>query len=287
MFPRTTWLACLLFLNAHGVWAVEPTAGAPHLHLGWTNGMLTVSGGRLPAPVPIHYLEAYCRPGSTDRDWSQTVIPHRSELIGVDPAGERLELRDILADGVVVEHRLIARADEVEFRVEAHNPAQTPSLAHWAQPCMRVEGFTGGPKQDTRQAVPAYVRKCFIFVAGKLHRLPTDPWALRARYVPGQVWAAPGVDRDDVNPRPLSQLIPSNGLIGCYSADERLILAIAWEPWQELFQGVITCVHSDFRIGGLAPGERKVIRGRLYVVEADPGALVKRYERDFGVAPTR
>ena len=28
-------------------------------------------------------------------------------------------------------------------------------------------------------------------------------------------------------------------------------LATAWEPYQELFQGVIVCMHSDFRIGGL------------------------------------
>ena len=102
--------------------------------------------------------------------------------------------------------------------------------------------------------------------------------------MPGQVWAAPGVDRRDVNPRPLSVWTPSSGLIGCYSADERSILATAWEPWQELFQGVIACIHSDFRIGGLAPGERKKIRGKLYIVEADLKSLVRRYQRDFGIA---
>ena len=60
-----------------------------------------------------------------------------------------------------------------------------------------------------------------------------------------------------------------------------MILAVAWEPYQEIFQGVIACLHSDFRIGGLKPGETKKIRGKLYVVPADVPALVKRYERDF------
>ena len=28
-------------------------------------------------------------------------------------------------------------------------------------------------------------------------------------------------------------------------------MAVAWEPYQEIFLGVITCIHSDFRLGGL------------------------------------
>ena len=59
--------------------------------------------------------------------------------------------------------------------------------------------------------------------------------------------------------------MPSNGLIGCFSGDEKLIFATAWEPYQELFQGVARCLHSDFRIGGLAPGETKKIRGKIYL----------------------
>ena len=103
----------------------------------------------------------------------------------------------------------------------------------------------------------------------------------KARYTPGQVWCPVNVDRADVNPRPLSELVPSSGLIGCFSADDKQILATAWEPYQELFQGVITCLHSDFRIGGLKPGETKSIRGKLYLTGPDVDALVKRYEADF------
>ena len=85
---------------------------------------------------------------------------------------------------------------------------------------------------------------------------------------------------DDVNPRPLNPHTPSNGLIGCFSADDQLILATAWQPYQELFQGVIRCIHSDFRIGGLAPGQARTIRGRIYIVPNDPPALRRRYEMD-------
>ena len=52
-------------------------------------------------------------------------------------------------------------------------------------------------------------------------------------------------------------------------------MAVAWQPYQELFLGVITCIHSDFRIGGLAAGETTEIRGKIYVVDADVGGAGK------------
>ena len=42
-------------------------------------------------------------------------------------------------------------------------------------------------------------------LADAVARLPTEPWATQARYVPGQVYAPVGVNRNDVNPRPLSR----------------------------------------------------------------------------------
>ena len=120
-----------------------------------------------------------------------------------------------------------------------------------------------------------------MYLGGKPERLPTQPWAREARYTPGQVWCPEGVSRDDVNPRPLSPLVPSNGLIGCVSGDGSKILATAWEPYQELFQGVAHCVHSDFRIGGLKPGETKRIKGKLYILPNDVEGLLARYKKDF------
>ena len=58
-------------------------------------------------------------------------------------------------------------------------------------------------------------------------------------------------------------------------------MAVAWEPYQEIFQGVIACMHNDFRIGGLAPGETKAIRGKIYIVESDIPGLLRRFEKDF------
>jgi hypothetical protein len=83
-------------------------------------------------------------------------------------------------------------------------------------------------------------------------------------------------DQPEPNPQ-----TPANGLIGCFSGDETMIFATAWEPYQELFQGVARCLHSDFRLGSLEPGQTKHIKGKIYLVPNDVGALLTRYQEDF------
>lgn len=269
----------LILLVAAGplVSAAEPKP----LAISWEKNFLTIRGDFPGEEIKIMYLEAYCRPGSTDRDWGQTVIPHKAELLLTTENDGAIRLKDTLADGVTVRHVITPGKDEVDFQVTATNPTDKESLAHWAQPCIRVDKFTGAGNSDARVLVPTYARKCFIFLDGKLTRLPTEPWADKARYTPGQVYCPKDVDRNDVNPRPLSKLVPSSGLCGCFSADEKQIMAVAWDPYQEIFQGVIACIHSDFRLGGLKPGETKKIHGKLYIVPADVAKLIERYEKDF------
>ncbi len=257
----------------------EPEAG---LTLAREDNWLIIRGDKLPeGEVRVNYLEAYCRAGSTDADWvGHTLVPHETELASLTPDGRRMELQCTLEDGLIVQHRITAGRDEVDFRLVAHNPTDERSEAHWAQPCMRVGPFTGYVDPD----IPSpedYLHKCFVFIGSELERMPTPEWETEARYTPGQVWRPAHVPKTDVNPRPLNPVIPSKGLIGCYSADESLILATAWEPYQELFQGVARCLHSDFRLAGLEPGEIKRVRGKIYITSNDVPALVARYRRDF------
>ncbi|MFI5381362.1 MAG: sugar phosphate isomerase/epimerase family protein [Tepidisphaerales bacterium] len=243
---------------------------------------LILNAAQIPGhELRINYLEAYCRGKSHDADWiKQTVIGHKTRLVSLSADRRRMELQCTLDDGVVVDHVITATDDAVDFRLTARNPTAAESAAQWAQACVRLGRFAGF--DDTGKNIDDYLPKCFIFMDGKLNRMPTPPWATEARYTPGQVWPGPGVDPADVNPRPLSTLKPSNGLIGCFSADDKLIFATAWEPYQELFQGVARCLHSDFRIGGLKPGETKQIRGKIYIVPNDVENLLRRYNADFG-----
>ncbi|MEK7674234.1 MAG: hypothetical protein AAB676_00180 [Verrucomicrobiota bacterium] len=85
----------------------------------------------------------------------------------------------------------------------------------------------------------------------------------------------------DVNPRPISPDRPVNGLMGCFSGDSKYLLAMAWDRTQELFQGVIVCLHNDPHVGGLKAGETKKLRGKVYFLKNDPANLLERYHRDF------
>lgn len=256
-------------------WATAGCSFQAPITLHWAQNMLTVSHARIPGqPIVVNYLEAYCRPGSTDRDWHSTVIPHQTRLVFARADGRRIKLQCTLNDGVIVNHLIHAHEDHVAFDLTAHNPTDQRSEAHWVQPCIRLDRFI---RKDKR----SYIENCFVVEGGKLARMPTKDWATEARYTPGQVWAAPGVDRSDVNPRPLNPHTAERGLIGAFNHDESWVMATAWEPYQELFQGVITCVHSDFRIGGLTPGQTKTARGTLYFMPADEKKLLRRYARDF------
>lgn len=254
----------------------------PRLTLSREKNMLYLHGAHIPGgKIAINYLEAYCRANSTDADWGKhTVVKHETQTIDLNADRTVLKLKCTVADGITVEHTITAKADEVDFRLVAHNPTQRRSEVHWAQPCIRVGEFAGLGADQTDDKY-AYLRKSFVFLDGEPAFMPTRNWATTARYIPGQVWCPANVPRTDVNPRPLSKEVPSNGLIGCYSADNNWIFATAFEPYQELFQGVIRCLHADFRLGGLQPGETKTIRGKIYIVPADMEALVKRYQKDF------
>lgn len=276
---RGVWI-CSLAAGALPLWALAEEA--PPLTISWRDNILSIQGKEVPGgAIDIWYLEAYCRANSRETDWGKhTVVPHHTEVVESTPMGTELHLRCRVADGLVVDHVIRAGQDEVDFQITARNPTNTRSEVHWAQPCVRVGRFTGCGVDETDDAY-AYVRKSFVFLNGRMEYMPTPGWTTEARYSPGQVWAAPGVPPSDVNPRPLNRLRPSNGLIGCVSGDGTKILAIAFHPYQELFQGVIRCLHSDFRLGGLQPGETKEVHGKIYVLPNDPRALLKRYRADF------
>lgn len=151
--------------------AAEPSP----MKLAWEKNVLTISGEHVPGKeIKIWYLEAYCRPGSTDRDWGKTVIPHKTELVSASNDGRQLKLKCLVSDGVMVEHTISATHDEIDFRLIATNPTDKPSEIHWAQPCLRVDKFTGRDQKT-------YLEKCIVFLDGKLERFPTRDWATQAR----------------------------------------------------------------------------------------------------------
>jgi hypothetical protein len=257
--------------------ATAAACGADNLRLAWTNNLLSISGEHLPGgSVEIWYLEAFCRSGSTGRDWNQTTIPHRTEAIGAYRDSRELRLRTQVEPSVIIDHEIRAGSGDVEFRLRIRNSGSLPVDVQWFQPCMRVQRFTGLQQSN-------YINSSFIFTAAGLTMLDKTRRTEEAIYRGGQVYVPEGINLNDVNPRPISPEKPINGLIGCLSADKKYLLATAWDQTQELFQGVIVCLHNDPRFGGLHAGETKTLRGKVYIMENNPDALLARYRRDFRI----
>src|SRR5436190_1223063 len=111
----------------------------PTLTLMRDQNWLVIQGAHLPkGEIRINYLEAYCRPNSTDADWHDTTIGHTTELVSLSEDKKTLKLRCTVKDGVIVDHVITAGKDEITFAITARNPTDTESAAHWAQPCIRL-----------------------------------------------------------------------------------------------------------------------------------------------------
>ena len=264
-----------------------PAAPEP-LQLSWTNNMLTISAPWIPGEkIEVWHMEAFCRAGSTKRDWKDTTIPHRTTLVSASKKGDQIKLSTVVEPFVSCEHEIQSTADEVTITYKLKNPGLSEGEVEWFQPaCIRLGKFTGLDQAN-------YIQRSFIFARvsedGEAYRdgqprlvyLDKIPRAVDAVYKGGQVYVPTGINLDDVNPRPISTIKPANGLIGCVSADDKYLLATASSQTHELFQGVIVCLHSDPRVGGLKRGETKTIRQKIYIIKNDPNELLRRYGRDF------
>lgn len=253
--------------------ALAPCIARAELRIAWTNNLLKVTGHPV-GEMEIWYLEAFCRPGAFDREWGKTVFPHKTVLAG-NQEGKRLEFLTTVQGGVEVRHIVTASADELDIQFQLENKGKEFADIQWFQPaCIRVEKFTGRKQSN-------YTERSFIFTEKGLTTLAQTRRTEDALYKGGQVYLPKGTAKADSNPRPINHDQPVNGLIGCYSADGKWIMATASDKTHELFEGVYVCLHSDPRINGLKPGERKSLRSKIYFVPNDIPSLLARYKKDF------
>lgn len=251
------------------------------LTLSWTNNFLTIASSNIPGgSLHILYIEAFCRSGSTDRDWNETVIPHKTTLLSTSADHQSLEFLTT-AENIEAHHSVIAGESngetEIAFLWTIKNKGHKHVDLDWFQPtCIEVDKFTGRSQSN-------YWNRCFIFTTNGLVTLDKTRRTENARYHGGQVYVPANIDHKSVNPRPISLDQPTNNLIGCFSADNKWLLANAWTETHELFQGVRVCVHNDPHIGGLEPGESKQVWGKIYILRNNPAELLRRYQRDFAL----
>src|SRR5689334_19275898 len=109
------WTAAGLAMGLKPPTARSADNAAP-MSLRWEKDYLTMSGDSIPGKeIVIHYLEAYCRAGSTDADWvKHTVVPHKTRLVEAGP--QLVKLHCDVEDGLQVDHEIRSTHDEIDFR---------------------------------------------------------------------------------------------------------------------------------------------------------------------------
>jgi hypothetical protein len=226
-------------------------------------------GGKL----QILYLEAFCRNGSTEQEWKKTVVPHKTKL--VYQGKSLLRFQTVIEPAGLMDHEVRVGTNGIDFQYTLKNQGKEPLGLEWFQPaCIRVDQFTGCGQSN-------YIGRSFIFTERGLTALAKTRRREESLYRGGQVYVPKAINLRDVNPRPISEDQPVNGLIGCFSADNQQLLATASSSTHELFEGVFVCLHSDPHIGGLAPGQTRQIRAKIYLMTNDIPKLLETWRRDF------
>ena len=108
--------AALFFLGLSLAGTGKSGQKASLITLAWQDNFLTIHHPSIPGgKIETWYLEAYCRPESTNRVWNKTLIGHKTKLIDISDDKTQLRLRCTLEDGVTVDHVIRAIANGVSF----------------------------------------------------------------------------------------------------------------------------------------------------------------------------
>src|SRR5262245_15759098 len=99
-----SYLRLSVFICGFFFFPFTAIAAEPGLSIRWekSKNFLYITGPNVSGgEVTVNYLEAYCRPGSTDADWrAHTRMGHATELVAASDDLKRIELRCTVTDGV-------------------------------------------------------------------------------------------------------------------------------------------------------------------------------------------
>ena len=125
----------------------------------WDKEILTIRGDHLPGgALEVWYIEAFCRPGlDALATGIQDGYPPQNRTGRTDPrTAARSSCGLAWKTGSSSIMRSAPAAMKSIFNVVATNPGSVrKSLAHWAQPCIRVNRYAGTKLEHNSRDVPA------------------------------------------------------------------------------------------------------------------------------------
>ena len=198
--------------------------------------------------------------------------PHRVSEDGttgaVDAGKAGLELTmKAVADGAELALKVTNTSDHDWPELAAFIPCFSPGLDREKKP--RTPEFANEKTWFLSAGGLKLLRKREIHFNAKV-RKKVDAEARDGRYVWSPKW-------------PLAEPDATAGLLIRESNDGKWVTGIAWEnflssqghnPWR--------CMHLSVRVGPLARGKSRKIRGRIWLFKGSKADCLRRFEREFG-----
>ena len=267
------------------VWAVFTTAAfpasAPKLELfEWERGF----GLRVPdAPAADMFLWVY--------EWNMFEAMQRGQHThGTYQLPRRLTANEAVVDSPALHLTLRPVADGAELLLRVTNTTD----ARWPEIAGIIPCWNPGMVAGTNASMPLSLnpnfadpwrQKTFFLSRDGLAPLTSRALHFNAAQRVAAMRAAEDGRFAFSGKWPVSDIDATAGVLVRESEDGRWVTAVAWEDFLSV-QGhnPWNCLHVGVRVGALAPGDSRTIRGRLYLFPGDVAECVARFRRDFPAA---
>lgn len=198
--------------------------------------------------------------------------PGSNEAI-VDSPALHLRLRAV-ADGAELQLRVTNTTAQAWPEIAGIIPCWSPGQVPGTNPSM--------PEPLNRNFADPWRRNSWYVSAGGLAPLDTRALHFNQHHRAAAERASDGGRFVFSNKWPTAGDDAVAGLILRESEDGRWVTGVAWEEFLSV-QGhnPWSCLHACVRVGPLAPGESRMLRGRLYLFPGTKEDCLARFQRDF------
>jgi hypothetical protein len=181
----------------------------------------------------------------------------------------------VVGEGLEIALRVVDDGVELELTVENRGTAD------WGEHAALIACFNPGPV-ERRTLEMGHHLKTYMLGADGLERVPDRAMHFNARLRAGLLQLAPDARFAFSERWPTSERDSHAGLLARESRSGGWTSAVAWADWLGVqAHNPWLCMHVATRVGPLARGATRTVRGKLYLFPGDRAEGLRRYRRDF------